>query len=196
MSVIVDTSCANISSLKFALERISEDVQVSADPAVIQSADHVFLPGVGSAGFAMEALVQKELITTIKGLTQPVLGICLGMQLLMSRSAEGDTACLDIIPGEVAELDAEGLRLPHMGWNTLSDQESHPLFKGISKEEYFYFVHSFGVETGPHTLASCEYGSSFSAAVGYKNFLGVQFHPERSGLKGSQILRNFLELQL
>ncbi len=194
MSIIIDTGCANLTSLKFALERLTNDVLVTDDPAIISSASRVFLPGVGSAGYAMGILEQKGLIPVIQNLTQPLLGICLGMQLLTSGSTEGDVACLDLIPGQVQALQAEGWRLPHMGWNTLTDISDHPLFEDVSQNEYFYFVHSYGAEVSDSTIASCEYGGAFSAALAYKNFWGVQFHPERSGSAGSQILKNFLEI--
>lgn len=196
MSVIIDTGCANLTSLKFALERLTPDVVVSDDPANILSAERVFLPGVGSAQYAMSKLSDKKLIPVIQKLTQPVLGICLGMQILTSSSTEGDIACLDLIPGMVQALKSENLRLPHMGWNTLIEMNDHPLFQGIPQDEYFYFVHSYGVEILDTTIAQCEYGSNFSAALAYKNFMGVQFHPERSGASGSRILKNFLEIQL
>lgn len=196
MSVIIDTSCANLTSLKFALERLSPEVIISDDPATIMSADRVFLPGVGSAGYAMDVLKQKGLDSVIQQLTQPVLGICLGMQMLTSRSTEGDIACLDLIPGQVSGLESQGLRLPHMGWNTLSALDDHPLFQGITEADYFYFVHSYGAQVTDSTIAQCEYGGSFSAALTHKNFMGVQFHPERSGPVGSQLLKNFLEIQI
>jgi len=194
VNVIIDTGCANISSLKFAVERITKDVIVSEKPEVIQAATRVFLPGVGSAGYAMDELEKRGLVPVIQSLTQPVLGICLGMQLLMAHSSEGDRECLGLIPGQVSELKAEGLRLPHMGWNTLVDTQDHPLFMDIPDNEYFYFVHSFAVEPGAYTLSGCDYGSLFSAAVGSNNFYGVQFHPERSGPMGARILKNFLEM--
>ncbi len=196
MTVIIDTSCANLTSLKFAVERLTHDVIITDNPETISSADRVFLPGVGSAGYAMGVLDQKGLIQVIQQLTQPVLGICLGMQMLTSSSTEGNTGCLNVIPGKVSALDAQGLRLPHMGWNTLSEITDHPLFQGISDSDYFYFVHSFGVELSEPRIARCEYGSSFSAAIARENFMGVQFHPERSGPVGSQLLKNFLEIQI
>ncbi|MCF7826181.1 MAG: imidazole glycerol phosphate synthase subunit HisH, partial [Candidatus Marinimicrobia bacterium] len=128
--------------------------------------------------------------------TQPVLGICLGMQMLTSSSSEGDTACLDLIPGHVKALESKGLRLPHMGWNTLTEFADHPLLYGLNPQMYFYFVHSYGVGLSETSIAQCEYGSHFSAAIAYHNFMGVQFHPERSSAAGSQLLKNFLELQL
>ncbi|MCF7822713.1 MAG: imidazole glycerol phosphate synthase subunit HisH [Candidatus Marinimicrobia bacterium] len=196
MSVIIDTGCANLTSLKFALERMSKDVQVSDDPDTINSAERVFLPGVGSAQYAMGILEQKGLIQTIQGLQQPVLGICLGMQLLTSFSTEGDVACLNCIPAEVGSLQSLDRRLPHMGWNTINGHQNHPLFRGIPENDYFYFVHSYGVEISAETIAICEYGKPFSAAIAYKNFMGVQFHPERSGKSGAKILKNFLELKI
>lgn len=196
MNIIVDTGCANLTSLRFALERLSKHVQISDDQAVINSAERVFLPGVGSAQYAMGILERKGLIPTIQQLQQPVLGICLGMQLLTSFSTEGDVSCMNCIPARVGSLQSMGLRLPHMGWNTISGQADHPLFRGIPENDYFYFVHSYGVEISDDTIAKCEYGKPFSAAISHKNFLGVQFHPERSGKSGSRVLMNFLELQL
>ncbi len=196
MSVIIDTGCANISSLKFALERLTGSVHVTDKPESILTADRVFLPGVGTANYAMSILEQKGLSQVIQKLTQPVLGICLGMQMLTTSSSEGNTGCLNLIPGEVRGLQAQGLRLPHMGWNTLAEVADHPLFSGIPKDEYFYFVHSYAAGLSQWTIASCEYGNRFSAALAHKNFMGVQFHPERSGQRGSQLLKNFLELRL
>ena len=196
MSVIIDTGCANLTSLKFAVERLTNDVVISSDPSTIRSADRVFLPGVGSAQYAMGILEGKGLVPVIQKLTQPVLGICLGMQMLTSSSSEGDIDCLDLISGEVKGLQAQGLRLPHMGWNTLTQCADHPLLHGISSEMYFYFVHSYGVDVSDSSIAQCEYGSSFSAAIADENFLGVQFHPERSSAAGSQLLKNFLEIQI
>jgi len=196
VNIIIDTGCANLTSLKFAVERLTRDVLVSDDPEVIRSADRVLLPGVGSAQYAMSVLREKELITVIQKLTQPVLGICLGMQLLTSSSSEGDVICLDLIPGRTSPLQSQKLRLPHMGWNTLTNLVDHPLLHGMDSEEYFYFVHSYGVGLSDTTLAQCEYGSHFSAAIASNNFMGVQFHPERSSVAGSQLLKNFLEIQL
>jgi len=196
VSVIIDTGCANLTSLKFAVERLTNDVVISSDPETISSADRVFLPGVGSAQYAMGVLEERDLIDVIQNLTQPVLGICLGMQMLTSRSSEGDIACLDLVPGEVKGLQSQGLRLPHMGWNTLAECTDHPLLHGINEEMYFYFVHTYGVGVSDTSIAQCEYGSRFSAAIAYKNFLGVQFHPERSSAAGSQLLKNFLEIKI
>ena len=184
--VIVNTGCANISSVRFALERLGVEVDVSDDVKVIKSADKVFLPGVGTAAAAMASIKQKALADTLQTLTQPVLGVCLGMQLMVETSAEGgfqgagNIDCLNLMPGHVARMESKGVRLPHMGWNTVAHKEES-LFKGIPQDTYFYFVHSFAVPEYEHTLASCTYGKTFSAAINKNNFYGVQFHPERSG---------------
>ena len=196
--VIVDTGCANITSVFCALERLGASVQISADPAVIHAAEKVIIPGVGTAKQAMANIDAKGLRSTLQQLTQPVLGICLGMQLLTEHSAEGDVTCLGLIPGQVSPLEAQGLRLPHMGWNTLQVestalQATHPVLQGISAADYVYFVHSFAVQPSAYMLASCDYGSKFAAVIGRRNFLGMQFHPERSGKVGARLLQNFLE---
>lgn len=197
--VIVNTGCANISSVRFALERLGVEVDVSDDINVINSADKVFLPGVGTASAAMASIKQKGLVSALQSLTQPVLGVCLGMQLMVETSAEGgfqgteDIGCLSLMPGHVARMEANGLRLPHMGWNTVT-HSNESLFKGIPQDTYFYFVHSFAVPEYEHTLASCKYGNAFSAAINKNNFYGVQFHPERSGEAGAQLLTNFVNL--
>lgn len=195
--VIVNTGCANISSVKFAVERLGVKVEVSDKLDIIKSADKVFLPGVGSANAAMASIKHKQLVTTIQGLTQPVLGICLGMQLMVEKSAESltdSTPCLNLIPGEVKRMQVGDLRLPHMGWNTVTPLDETSLFKGIPAGTYFYFVHSFAVDISEFTLASCQYSMNFSAALHKDNFFGVQFHPERSSDAGAQLLKNFIEL--
>ena len=197
--VNVNTGCANISSVRFALERLGVEVDVSDDVKVIKSADKVFLPGVGTAAAAMASIKQKALADTLQTLTQPVLGVCLGMQLMVETSAEGgfqgagNIDCLNLMPGHVARMESKGVRLPHMGWNTVAHKEES-LFKGIPQDTYFYFVHSFAVPEYEHTLASCTYGKTFSAAINKNNFYGVQFHPERSGEAGAQLLTNFVNL--
>lgn len=195
--VIVNTGCANISSVKFAVERLGVQVTVSDDTQVIQKADKVFLPGVGSANAAMASIKQKQLVSCVQDLTQPVLGICLGMQLMVDASEESltdNTDCLGLIPGKVKRMQVGDLRLPHMGWNTVTPVADAPLFKGIDADSYFYFVHSFAVGISKFTMASCHYGMDFSAALHKDNFFGVQFHPERSSDVGSQLLKNFIEL--
>lgn len=199
LTVIIDTGCANLSSVRFAFERLNANVVVSADFDVIRSAARVVLPGVGTAGAAMDALKQKNLIALIKSLTQPVMGVCLGMQMLASLSnehggrSERDITCLGLVPTDIGDLDSKGLPLPHMGWNQI-DVGDHPLFSGIENGSYVYFVHSYRAPISEYTLASSTYGESFSAAIGKDNFFGVQFHPEKSAKVGAQILRNFLNM--
>ncbi|MEL4389984.1 imidazole glycerol phosphate synthase subunit HisH [Shewanella xiamenensis] len=205
--VIIDTGCANLSSVRFAFERLGAKVLVTDDKASIKAAKRVVLPGVGSAGAAMASLTEKALVELIQGLTQPVLGVCLGMQMLTLLSKERggqaqDCQCLGIIPTEIDELDrqtlkAEGLPLPHMGWNQLTfsnPSQVHPLFAGVPVGSYVYFVHSYRAPLSDYTLAQCRYGEDFSAAIGKDNFMGVQFHPEKSAAVGAQILGNFLKM--
>lgn len=191
---IVDSGGANIASVKFALERLGVAGELTADPAVIQRAERVILPGVGSAAEGMKRLRERGLVDCVRSLQQPVLGICLGMQLLFEASEEGPTPTLGLVPGRVALLPASpGLTVPHMGWNTVALDRATPLFAGIEAER-FYFVHSYAAPAGEHTLASAEHGTRFAAAVRRGNFFGVQFHPERSGAAGARLLRNFLEM--
>ena len=197
--VIVDTGCANLASVKFAVERLGFAVTISDDINSIKSADKVILPGVGSARHAMENIQAKGLVATLQQLTQPVLGFCLGMQLMARSSVEGAKTdevvqCLALIPTDICPLDAKDLRMPHMGWNTLTQVSDHPVFAGINAEDYFYFVHSFAAPVSEYTVARCQYGSEFSAAIAKDNFIGCQFHPERSSSLGSKIIKNFLEM--
>jgi glutamine amidotransferase len=198
VNVIVDTGCANLSSVKFAVERLGFEVLITDDIDIIKSADKVILPGVGTAKHAMKNIIEKGLVETLQNLTQPVLGFCLGMQLMCRSSVESSTGdiveCLNIIPTDIVPLDAKELRLPHMGWNTLANVSNHPVFSGINLGDYFYFVHSFAASVSEYTVATCQYGSEFSAAIAKDNFIGCQFHPERSSELGSKIIKNFLEL--
>jgi glutamine amidotransferase len=197
-NVIVDTGCANLSSVKFAIQRLGYKATITDDVNLIKAADKVIFPGVGTAKHAMENIKAKNLVTTLQNLTQPVLGFCLGMQLMTESSNEGQEnnsiPCLNLIPTEILPLEAKGKILPHMGWNTLNNVKSHPVFKGISDGDYFYFVHSFAAPINKYTIASCQYGSQFSAAIAKDNFIGCQFHPERSSTLGSKIIQNLLEL--
>lgn len=195
MLAIVDSGGANIASVRFALERLGVASELTADPAIIRSADRVILPGVGSAQEGMKRLHAKGLVECVRGLTQPVLGICLGMQLLFDSSAEGETSSLGLVPGRVALLpESPGITVPHMGWNTLEFRKSSALLNTLDATTRFYFVHSFAGPVNAYTLASCEHGTPFAAVVQRGNFSGVQFHPERSGAAGAQLLKNFLEM--
>ncbi|MBU3891545.1 imidazole glycerol phosphate synthase subunit HisH [Serratia rhizosphaerae] len=193
--VILDTGCANLSSVNYAVRRLGYQPEVSRDPEIVLRADKLFLPGVGTAKAAMEQLAQRELIELIKACTQPVLGICLGMQLLADSSEEnGGVNTLGVIDTQVKQMHAGGLPLPHMGWNQVSARAGSHLFRGIDDDAYFYFVHSYAMPVCANTIAQADYGAPFTAAVQKDNFFGVQFHPERSGAAGAQLMKNFLEM--
>lgn len=190
---IVDSGGANLASLQFALERLGARGTITASPAVIRSAGRVILPGVGAAGDAMQRLRSAGLDTVLPGLQQPVLGICLGMQLLYERTEEGDTPCLGIVPATVRRLlPAPGLPAPHMGWNRVRARRPGGLLDGLADGEHFYFVHGYAAPATPDTLAVTDYGTDLTAIVQRRNFLGTQFHPERSGPAGARVLQNFL----
>ena len=193
--VILDTGCANLSSVKWAIQRLGYEPRVSREPDIVLRADKLFLPGVGTAQAAMDQLRERDLIDLIKACTQPVLGICLGMQLLGSRSEENNgVETLGIIDEAVPHMTDLGLPLPHMGWNRVYAKAGDRLFRGIEDGAWFYFVHSYAMPVNPSTIAQCNYGEPFTAAVQKDNFWGVQFHPERSGAAGAQLLKNFLEM--
>jgi glutamine amidotransferase len=193
LDIVIVASGANIASLQFALERRGASAQVSADAKRIQAATHVILPGVGAAADAMTRLRQNGLDEVIPKLAQPVLGICLGMQLLYEASEEGRAHCLGIIPGLAARfIEVPGRPVPHMGWNTLEIQRDSRLLEGLGSEDYAYFVHSYALPLSEATVATCRYGVPFSACVESRNFYGVQFHPERSAAVGARVLQNFL----
>ena len=193
--MIIASGGANIASLQFALQRLGTTSAVSANARKIRSASHVILPGVGAAAHAMSRLRQDNLDSLISSLQQPVLGICLGMQLLFDASEEGEAQCLGIIPGRAVRLPCDSAHpVPHMGWNTLKIDRSDALLDGLQQDDYVYFVHSYALPSSPATIASSDYGLSFSACVQWRNFFGVQFHPERSARVGAQLLRNFLSL--
>jgi glutamine amidotransferase len=193
--VIIDSGGANLASLQYALDRLGARSIVTADPQVIAAAPRVLLPGVGAAADAMRRLGQAGLVEGIRALGVPVLGICLGMQLLYERSEEGDTRCLGIVPGSVQRLvSVPGRPVPHMGWNSLEPISPDPLLEGIGPNDYVYFVHGYAAPLGAHTLAAVDYGARLTAVVRRGNFRGVQFHPERSAAVGARLLRNFLEL--
>jgi imidazole glycerol-phosphate synthase subunit HisH len=193
--VIIASGGANIASLQYALQRLDTSAEVSADPERIRTASHVILPGVGAAADAMLRLRQRNLHAVIPTLRQPVLGICLGMQLLFESSEEGHASCLGVIPGRAALLtSAPGLPVPHMGWNTVEALHPNPLLAGLKRGDYAYFVHSYALSMSAATIASTEYGRAFSACVQWRNFYGAQFHPERSAAVGARLLHNFLSL--
>ena len=196
--VIVDTGCANLASVSYAFERLGCVPLISDDAEVIKSANRVVLPGVGSAPFAMENIQAKNLKPVLKSLSQPVIGICLGMQLLFETLEEGGKTVggLGLVKGSVSKLDTGDLPAPHMGWNTLTPVKNDPLLKAVEAGEFAYFVHSFAASVSEVTLAKAEYGSSFSAIVRQDNVWGCQFHPERSSKTGAQILKNFLDIDL
>jgi len=193
--VLVDAGGTNIGSVRYALQRLGTDARLTSDPDAIRAASHVILPGVGAAGPGMRRLCEAGLVEVLRGLAQPVLGVCLGMQLLCERSEEGDTECLGLIPAPVRRFtEAPGLRVPHMGWNTLRVTASHPLVADLRDGDSAYFVHSYAVPPGDYVLAGSEHGASFAAVIARGNFMGMQFHPERSAEVGARLLRNFLSL--
>ena len=195
MIAIIDSGGANIASVKFALERLGADSILTDDINVIRSAEKVLLPGVGAAPVAMRRLYNSGLVDCIQNLEQPVLGICLGMQLLFSCSAEGNTSLLGRFDASCNAFTPTKQRsVPHMGWNRLDFRQEHPLLFGVDNGAHVYFVHSYFVPVTPKTVAACQYGKDFTAIVCDKNFMGCQFHPERSGPVGARILQNFLEI--
>jgi glutamine amidotransferase len=193
--VLVDAGGTNIGSVRYALQRLGVEAPLTADAERIRAAARVILPGVGAAGPAMARLRELGLVDVLRALTQPVLGVCLGMQLLCAHSEEGGVDCLGVIPAVVRRMTpAPGLRVPHMGWNRLRVLREHPLLDGIEPDAQAYFVHSYAVPTGDCTLAWAEHGQALSAVVARGNFFGMQFHPERSAAVGARLLHNFLAL--
>lgn len=196
--MIIDTGSANLNSVLQAFKRLDVDVKVSSDLVALRNADHLVFPGVGAAQDVMQGIDARNLRDFILENNKPLLGICLGMQVLGSSSEEvrlGSCAqcvtTLGLIEERVLKLEAQGLRLPHMGWNTVHHSD-HPLFAGIRDEAYFYFDHSYAMECGPYTIGTTVYGETFASAVCRNNFMGVQFHPEKSGAVGAKLLQNFL----
>lgn len=193
MTIIADYGVGNLRSVKNALHRLGEEYLVSADSDALISARRVILPGVGDASEAMKKLKTSGLAQIIPQLTCPVLGICVGMQLMCSSSEEGPTQCLGIFPTKVVKLHDGRLKVPHVGWDSIASLRS-PLLKGLIEEEMVYYVHSFAPELCSNTIAVTDYCSPFSAALASGNFFGTQFHPEKSGSAGAKILENFLQL--
>lgn len=191
--VLVDSGGANIGSVRYALQRLGAESRLSSDPAEIRAADRVILPGVGAAAPGMARLRELDLVDTLRGLRQPLLGICLGMQLLFEASEEGEVECLGLLPGRVGRLpESPGVRVPHMGWNQVRGLRGSPLLEGIADEAYAYFVHSYAAPVTDDCIASAEHGARFAAVVARGNVCGAQFHPERSAAVGARLLRNFL----
>ena len=192
---IIDSGGANIASLLFAMQRLGYDASLTTDADVIGSADRVVLPGVGAAADAMQRLRDNGLVDLIRGLQQPVLGICLGMQLLADASEEEDVDCLGIIPGVAGRLQVrDGFPVPNMGWCPVTRITDAPVLDGIEDGSYFYFVHSYALPVSDDTLATADHVLPFSAVVSRGNFVAAQFHPERSSKAGARLLRNFLEM--
>ncbi len=191
---IIDYNAGNVRSVQFALQRLGLEARLTGDAREIQAADKVIFPGVGEANTTMAYLRERGLDEVIQNLTQPVLGICLGMQLLCRHSEENDTDCLGIIPQEVVRFrPRDGEKIPHMGWNSIRSL-GNGIFSPELEGEYVYFVHSYYVEQGPYTIATTDYVLPFSAALRKDNFYATQFHPEKSGPVGAQILKHFIEL--
>ena len=196
--VIIKYNAGNIMSVDYALQRLGIKAEVTDDPEQIRTADRVIFPGVGEANTTMKYLSEKKLNLLIPDLKQPVLGICLGLQLMCKYSEENDTPCMGIFEETVKKFVSSGeneekLKVPHMGWNTIFNLKTE-LFRGISENEHVYFVHSYYAAAGKDTIATCNYPQAFSAALHHHNFYATQFHPEKSGDAGSKILKNFIEL--
>ena len=191
---IVDCGGANIASLTNALQRLDVSSELTTDARTIRAASHVILPGVGAAADAMQKIEDNDLSAVITGLEQPVLGICLGMQLLARSSAEDSAQCLGVIPDGVEKLQASPQApVPNMGWCRVEQTEPHALFAGIDNGSYFYFVHSYALATSEYTVATAIHTTAFTAVFARQNFYAAQFHPERSAAAGSQFLQNFIE---
>ncbi|MCL9685408.1 imidazole glycerol phosphate synthase subunit HisH [Legionella maioricensis] len=196
MIAVIDVSGNNLTSLTNALRRLGFDYVLTHDAKEIQKASHVILPGVGAAAYGMNSLREHGLDKVLTTLTQPILGICLGMQLLLEYSEEGDVDCLGLIPGTAELLTREKYYpVPHMGWNQLKWRQNSPLQQGLDSKEHVYFVHSYALKETQHALASCDYNQEFSAIINKNNIFGMQFHPEKSAETGMILLNNFLSLE-
>ena len=191
---IIKYNAGNVASVMYALDRIGQKYKWTDDPEEIKNSDKVIFPGVGEASTAMAYLKEKGLDTLIKGLKQPVLATCIGMQLLCKHSEEGNTDCIGVFDVEVKKFQSKDLKIPHVGWNSITAKGDNPLMKGLKDEEFVYFVHSFYAPVNAYTTAVCEYVQPFSAMLHKDNFYAAQFHAEISGKAGEQILKNFLAL--
>jgi len=191
---VIDYGAANLASVMFALERLEVQANLTTDVEEISAADRVLFPGVGAAKSSMDSIQRLDLAGCIKSLKQPVMGICMGMQLLFQSSEEGDVDMLGIIDDQIKHFDkSETLSIPHMGWNTIDINNNIPLLNGLDEQSHFYFVHSYYAPLSDYTLASCDYANKFSAIIQKDNFYGCQFHPEKSGANGAKILENFIK---
>lgn len=190
---LIDYEAGNLASVSNALNRLGVPFEISDNVEDLSQSEGIILPGVGHAGTAMNALQRKKLDIFIKETTLPVFGICVGMQLFFEHSEEGDAPLMHLLDGRLKRFNHQRLKVPQMGWNTLSIAGQHSVFEGIENEAYVYFVHSFYAPVVPETIAVTEYGHAFSAAIAFKNYWGVQFHPEKSGDVGARILENFIK---
>jgi glutamine amidotransferase len=191
---IIKYNAGNVASVMYGLDRIGQLYKWTDDPEEIKNADKVIFPGVGEASTAMAYLKERGLDTMIKGLKQPVLATCIGMQLLCKHSEEGNVDCIGVFDVEVKKFQSKDLKIPHVGWNSITAKGDNPLMEGLKEDEFVYFVHSFYAPINAHTTAVCEYVQPFSAMLHKDNFYAAQFHAEISGKAGEQILKNFLAL--
>lgn len=194
MIAIVDYGAGNTKSVANALDELGVEYNVTKSEAKILRADKVIIPGVGEASFAIKRLSMLNLTSALKMIKKPTLGICLGYQLLAEHSEEGDTFGLGCLLGSAKAFDAKTVKVPHMGWNSVKVLKENKLFSGIKDDSYFYFAHTFYFPVNNQTIATCSYGTEFSAASQNENYYGVQFHPEKSGETGMNLLKNFVEL--
>lgn len=194
---LVDAGGANIGSVRYALQRLGIEAELTADADAIRAADRVILPGVSTAAQVMARLRASGLVDTLRRLQRPLLGVCVGMQLLFEHSEEDDTPCLGLLPGVVRQLPRNtGVRIPHMGWNTLTPQRESALTRGIDDGAYAYFVHSYAAPVTADCLMASEHGVAFAAVVQRGSVAGAQFHPERSAVVGARLIQNFIETGL
>ena len=195
--VLVDAGGSNIGSVRYALQRLGVDAELTGDATTIRAADRVILPGVGAAAVCMARLRELDLVDVLRTLEKPLLGVCVGVQLVFAHSEDDDTPCLGLLPGRVRKLHAApGIRVPHMGWNTLQRRRGGSLVEGIADGDHAYFVHSYAAAVDDDCLCSSEHGQRFAAVVQRGNVAGAQFHPERSGAVGARLLKNFIEYGL
>lgn len=194
MIALIDYGAGNTASVSNILNELNADFILTSDKNNIEAANKIILPGVGEASSAMKRLIELDLIDALRFFNKPLLGICLGMQLLCESTEEGNSECLRIIPVVVKRFNGKDLKIPHMGWNTIKMATDDRLLEGVQNESYFYFAHSYFVPQDEFTTSICNYGIDFSASLRHRNFYGVQFHPEKSAQQGIKIIKNFLEI--